>query len=846
MARPLLLVVALVPLLSAAPPASGQGTSGALPDPISGRDLSAYARRLGLSASQRLAVDADHERYLADFRALRDDEIAKYLDEAGSLMRSFFSSPDSRQARKNLKELERLMGRIRSYDARLFDAMQAILTEDQLARLARVRQMRERARNRAGLVRFVEYANAGARVDLSRLMDGLDLRVETRNEVDPILAAYEGELTRASRRLFDETRRMFTEVLEEMEKLTGGADPREDPRVARRLWSGMRDIWIQKGEGVMAQASGMSSLNRRTFRDLALAMPEEEARALQNAYYERAYRRMHEGAAKALAPFDAALRTALPPARREAVETARADFRERHDRLSDPMIDLLEAQRREATAMRFGGRGARPGEEQLERLGERREELDERGRDELASILGEEALEELEEKIAKGEADGPASVAIAVVGANGGGHAGAVTNVRVAAAPAVDAAEAVGPPAGPDPWVPGPISAAELATYGRLLAIGDDERSVLESLHAGYLDRYEALGPTHFEPLAAASRTLWALEEKTGRIEAPTLDEIERLYELRRAAFDAVRAVDDSLLGDVELIATGDDVAAGMERVRFARMRVVYNRGGEGGGGIEFGRGRRMMRGMRSRSSEERIDLAMLLEAGSLGADDQASVDEPLAAYEERLANGLERRYELALEYELASDRIGAEAAANREPGERRRPAMFGSAYRTLSETTGRELRDAGSALVELNRTTLETLTAALSADPARALRTAYRRRAHPSVYNDARAAEPFLRAALAREDLTNDQRLRVSDVLDDYVEPYANLSDRMATLRAAASDDERRGWRNRDWSRLQERRNELDRLRFDRDELNDRTLRRLRAILNEEQAVALGLPAEE
>ena len=44
----LLLAVLAIPLLMPAANARAQGTSGTLPDPISGRDLSAYARRLGL------------------------------------------------------------------------------------------------------------------------------------------------------------------------------------------------------------------------------------------------------------------------------------------------------------------------------------------------------------------------------------------------------------------------------------------------------------------------------------------------------------------------------------------------------------------------------------------------------------------------------------------------------------------------------------------------------------------------------------------------------------------------------------------------------------------------------
>src|SRR5262245_10801263 len=96
--RSLALVLAGAALLLPAARASAQGTSGLLPNPISGRDLDAWSSQLGLSSEQRRALEPMHEQYLDQYRQLRDNEIQKYLENVGSMMGGMWGRGGGRPA----------------------------------------------------------------------------------------------------------------------------------------------------------------------------------------------------------------------------------------------------------------------------------------------------------------------------------------------------------------------------------------------------------------------------------------------------------------------------------------------------------------------------------------------------------------------------------------------------------------------------------------------------------------------------------------------------------------------------------------------------------------------------
>ena len=70
----------LLALLASTATLNAQGTSGTLPDPISGREVAGYAERLGLDADQLEEVGFAHDDYKKRFEALREGEIADFLE----------------------------------------------------------------------------------------------------------------------------------------------------------------------------------------------------------------------------------------------------------------------------------------------------------------------------------------------------------------------------------------------------------------------------------------------------------------------------------------------------------------------------------------------------------------------------------------------------------------------------------------------------------------------------------------------------------------------------------------------------------------------------------------------
>jgi len=844
----LLLLVLLGPLFLHLTEALGQGTDGALPDPIADRGLSAYARRLGLSAEQRLAIDAYHAQYLDEFRQLREKDIDRYMRESANVLRRFMFSASSKETRRSLNELDRLMSRIKSLDEGLFDRIQTVLSEEQARAMPGVRQMRERERYLSGLVRFVGYANPGARIDLADLIETMELAPKERQVIEPLVMEYEGQLTGALRKLYQATTDMFLDMVKQAEELMLAAERQTNPQAAREAFRSIRDIWTRASTGVMTQAAEISALNRRSFRSFSPLLSEDAAARLRAEYYQRAYPDVHRGMIECLGKYDAALNLpGLSAEQRAAITAARQSLRDRHQRLAEQMIDVWEAMRKTGGFFGFRGESADSEREKLRSLQAQRDELNERALESLLAMLGPDLGEELH-RTAQAEESGEGGIGSrsgGMITTRGGGRGFAPT-VTVTA-PDESPAD-IGTPAGPDPYLPPPISQRQLTPYARLLEIGDDQQVVLEALHSDYLDAYETVRADSIEPMLDAAKSMWALDADSREIKPPSPEAIDQLFAMRRSAFEAIRALDESFFDNIELAILDDDDESGRARVfrlRLARQRIVYNRDAARSGTGFRRQGGRMMFGRPDDDNREfRIDVTRLIEDQYLTDEERATIEPAFAEYERLVTDAFKRRYELAFQYGQATERMSA-VAAQREGGTGRGFNMsFGTEFRRLMQTLGRQLREAERAIADLNRSTLERLAAMLSPSAASSLRSAYRRQAYPQVYADPSAAEDHFVAAMALPDLAGAQRTQITDVLADYRGSYAVLCEQMADIHAqeAREEDPGRGGDPDIWQRRQERRNQLQRLRFDRTELNEKALRQLRAVLTEEQLRQLGL----
>jgi hypothetical protein len=849
--RPFMLLTLVVMLLGAgflpSPAAHAQGTDGMLPDPIADHDLTAYAQRLGLSEEQRLAIDAFHARYLEEFRRLREQEIDPYLEESAGILRRFMFAADSREVKRSLNELDRLISRIQSLDEALFNQIQTVLSDAQAQAMTGVRQMRQRERYRSGLVRFVGYANPGARIDLSPLLETMELTPPEREALAPIVSSYEDQLTGGLRNLHQATNNMYVKMVSEIEELNAGRDPRAGGRF--RFGEQLREIMTEAGAGVMAEASRISALNLRYFRQFASLLSDDDADRLQSEYYQQAYPDVHRGMTECLRQYDAALHLpGLSDEQRSAIEAARQVLRDRHQRLADQMIDAWEDLRK--TGMFFGGRGRRddPARERLSKLQEEREALNERARESLLALLGSDLADELHRAQAEQTAPdesapgAPASGATAPRRARPGGP-------RPGPPPRVDDAPAEpGALRAPDPFLPPPISEGEAQRLAERLQLDDDQRVILDVLHGDYRDAYEALRGRLIEPILDLSRTMWALDSDSQEIRPPSPDDIDRLFAMRREAFAGILALDESFFDNIGLAVVEDNDtsrSAVLARLRLMRQREAYNREAARVGSGFRRQGNRMFFGQSTPEDLEfRIDLTAIVEAQHLSGEDRDAIEPVLLDYERAALAAFKRRFELALDYGQATERLSAVVAARgRGPGSGMDRSVF-EEFRRLRDTTGQELRDAEAAITELNRRTLQELLDVLPDAAGASVRTAYRREAYPDVYEDPTAAEGYFTAALALPNLAPAQRAQLNDILVEYRAAYAALCEQMADLKA---EEARQADSNapRDpgyWQERQERRTQLERLRFDRNDLNEKALRQLRAALSDDQLQRLGL----
>ena len=856
--RRALLTLALLTVAGTGTRAMAQGTSGMLPSPVSSRDLDLYAETLELTPGQRDAIDAFHEQYREGFRVLREQEIEQYLQEVGGLWGRGFGSFDREAIKDSLKELNRLMSRIRLLDDGLFDQVGSLLTDDQAVYLPRVMQARDRQRYQTGSFRMAGFGNRAARVDLSRLYAALKLTEQERDTTEPFVIQYEGRLSGATKELYLATTQIFLNVADSMqEQGINFDDPAAMMENRRRMREIMRTAFADAMKEPLEKASSISDLNRRSLRQITELLETGTATTLRDRYLRRAYPEVpRTSASAAYRSYQVALNHRdLAEGVRSDVESSAIQFRSKRDAIVHEMIDAIDEYRKSWTPMGGDRTDRQEQEARLAAFRERLEAFDQAGLDALYAMLDTDLAETIRAAVAAG------SLADPDAGGRGGAFGATAANGRGADGAAT-------PGLGPDPYLPTPITRRDIAAFRDRLELGDTDWYVLQSLHEEYVAAFNEIRRTDIAALRAAQAAL----EPSGdddNAAPPSPEQIDAVYELRAAALKSIQQTDALLFDDLEtLIATPQQQSAA-RRIRAARDRFVYNRGaGESAQGMIWGGGRNRGRadagrGNRRRERGRRGGWALpgggSMEAGvDLGAMVDGLVDDPdlddkkqaeleklIVAYETTAGDGFRRQYQATMVMRREAQKLRAQSARRTGDGEedRQRGRNRWQAYRDLMEGDGRKADQARQFMVDLNRGTLEALTEVLPVNLAETLRDAYNRRAFPGIYDDPRATGRYIIAALELTDLADQQRARIEAVRDEYEPRQREIADRMRDVYIAATgapgaDRER-------WRAFQSQRNKLDVLEFDRREINARALRQLRDILTDEQETRLRLPAE-
>ncbi|MCP3905942.1 MAG: hypothetical protein GY715_20140, partial [Planctomycetes bacterium] len=338
--------------------------------------------------------------------------------------------------------------------------------------------------------------------------------------------------------------------------------------------------------------------------------------------------------------------------------------------------------------------------------------------------------------------------------------------------------------------------------------------------------------------LAETISTMWGAEAESDELRVPDAALIERVSRVRRRALEAIVAADTRFFDDVAVAVYDDRPPPKLDHLRTRRMRAAYRRPGADNGPMAHTIINGTIRSLGNRglrASAGGIDLADLVDELELDAETRAAVEPRLVEYSELALTHALRRYEASMRFQAALEQLVARRLRD-EPTGGSGSLDPDDAYISVRDVDGRAARDARRALTALNTETLAALRAELPPDTAERLRRAWNRARFPNIFGDRHSAIPMLTRALELPDLSEEQRERVTELVAEFRLGFNDLCEQLVTLREhePASFDPRA---SRDDRRAQRQR--FDRLRalsLERSELRDKTISRLRRLLDEAQ----------
>ncbi|MCA9284386.1 MAG: hypothetical protein KDA22_04175, partial [Phycisphaerales bacterium] len=347
--RPILVLATLLGLacFAPAPAARGQGTSGSFPDPITVRQFNEWLGLAGLTAEERQDLLPLFEHYQEQFKQIRDGDIEKYLsaNTIGGPERSI------EDVRNRVRDRTRILDEIAKTERSLFDQAAGAVATERQAGIERTRARAERARWR-GVVGSMGLP--GGSLDLGIVFDELDLTPEQRGTALPTVLAYEQRLGKLVRELGEASVRQPVVTAEAM----AAANVRRPEATPENADANAFDNYFRDRERVRAEASRplgelrsqIAATQRGLPRSLEPLLPEDAARRMREELVKRAYPEAFGDEQSLESAFQAVLKAegsdALGSDERDALMALRRAYRSAYDRVTDEMLDEIDALRK--------------------------------------------------------------------------------------------------------------------------------------------------------------------------------------------------------------------------------------------------------------------------------------------------------------------------------------------------------------------------------------------------------------------------------------------------------------------------------------------------------------------
>lgn len=773
---------------------NAQDLPGPLAEPITTLDLMQYADRLDLEETQCEAIRDLHDEYKKLYKNLYHSEILP------ALKRFIFQKRNQQADRNGLEKyrdrMDTLLRRIRSLDVNLFEHLKSVMTQDQHVRLRAIELQRERNRL------FARYDNESLvswpNFDIIKVVHDLKLSEVEVEAVEALLANYEQTLTQKLREFATSKQLNYVdiELAIRMTSINGDKTQQE-----------LENILINAIGPVEEQAQEIRDIYIKTYQLLSNALSNTSARQIRDALREAVYRDTILVTRRLLGGKEAKIAIASKGLSPEQYESIIAGENDRNNQL-DPILEeaFLVAHKYYGLRSNIVSRPEIEDElfQGLNRLMARAKEVDERAREKLKAVVGQERYKTIQADLANSSGKrrhqrGTAAAKIARM----------ILPIGVSKNVLIGIAQA-------DARQPYPIGEQDLDDYSWLLDVDDKQNLVIQIHYQDYIEEYEQNLKPAISAFAKANRKASGATPDLDGITAKELS--KELKSVRQAVFE----LDDKFFSNIKL--TVDKAQASrLKRVRQARTRELY------------GVWHRLDPGPIYVS---RIDLLWLVRSLEFTSVIITELNPLLVTYEEVLTDLLIQMYDQQVEREdiLLEYRHERRRVQIAEAGEEEIQAAAELIEPRLNRISDR-LRSLDALIGQLNERTLSTLEDALSPQDSRRLINLFNRLAYPTVYKDPTYIGKLLKESLLNPNLVDEILISLQILNTSYLYSYEELSQKMINIMSEISESTLKV----DSSIRREREENLRFLLFERNELNQRAIWRTRSIFLEAAMDHLG-----
>jgi len=848
-----------------------------LTDPIKVREVELMSNRLDMTTAQQEALLGLYDMYIEDFARVKSGEIKDFEDDIAEAAETFgfmrFQIPEREMVEGLIRKAQRAIRAIHRSDNLFFDEVLGMLTEKQQLDLKRIQIARELEAYQLFVVEMFGGLNRGARAQLRSLYSQLD--TESNVEIDELLDTYD-------QRYLTEVKEGFETIIVTLRLLLNQIDElnvrgMDQQALMMRFMAdpdAIEDL-KKRGEIILKpladQAFEISQLNWKTWSRLDSLLETEDAYKLREWYFGKSFREAVRGGSKVDLSLSAVIGlNTISEGQRIDLQNLQQSFQTKWSSMTEKHAELLEKSRKIQTVAIMSGDMPSGFEDQLSSLNSTRREYLGKMEERIDSILGKE----LAKKIRGGEStapnfsssmmrgmpidgdsngsvtvssDGSSTEVQVVIGSTEGVElseeemqaiiAEAESNGELVIIDAGDAGKGPAVVTGEaihisqadidfdsitatsdekqklygSATIPKPLSPSFPKRAAVVLELDDTGVIIIEAVYTEYREKYDEA----YQAIADGSKEIYEDKELGGG------ERMRDTNAISKTAADSVASLDATFFDDLVAVTAlaRDDVNVKMLADHRNRQRLSAPddpwgwRGGEG----------------------DTIDLVGLyvmskdsnaLHEG-ISMESKVAIRKAMQGYNEQVARQHEQFVNAT--YDLAHLRDAMWLMNESNASSKAAESVQGRWREAFTR-----VRDSKRALLLANQTVMEGLLNDVPQTDFWKVRMEFVQKAYPDVFKKGTDITQMLTAATAIPSLDPTQKSTLDTLASNYRYDFWNLCEAMIKnhqSNATASSSEGFVGKEDVHRQLQ-----LETLRFQRRELNDRMQMRLRMVLNDEQ----------